>query len=265
MKLKVYQILNIIGLVAVLVMNYLANTLPLGGRTTGEVSAAFPSLFTPAGFTFSIWGLIYLLLILFAFYQSKGLFGDSNLKQNRFLYRIDIWFFVSCLANVGWLIAWHHQKLLLSLALMVVLLFAVGTIYLQLGAGRRIISRNERFFVHLPFSIYFGWITVATIANVSIFLLKINWNRFGFTEEFWAAIMIATASIVGILVLLSRKDFFFSLVIVWALSGIISKRIAGGTEVMEPVVLVAGGGILLIITINIFLVVKRFLKKPLDA
>jgi hypothetical protein len=265
MKLKVYQILNIIGLVAVLVMNYLANALPIGGRTTGEVSANFPSLFTPAGFTFSIWGLIYLLLILFAFYQSKGLFGNSNLKQNRFLYRIDIWFFVSCIANTGWLLAWHHQMFVMSLVMIVGLLFSLGTIYLQLGAGRRIISRDERVFVHLPFSIYFGWVTVATIANVSIFLLKINWNRFGLTEEFWAAIMIGTASIIGILVLLSRKDFFFGLVIVWALFGIISKRIAGGTEAMEPVILVAGGGILLILAISIFLAVKRFLKKPLDA
>lgn len=265
MKLKVYQILNIIGLVMVLVMNYLANALPLGGRTTGEVSAAYPSLFTPAGFTFSIWGLIYLLLILFAVYQSKGLFGDSNLKQNRFLYRIDIWFFVSCLANIGWLYAWHHKMFWLSLVLMMVLLFALGTVYLQLGAGKRIIGRNERLFVHLPFSIYFGWITVATIANVSIFLLKINWNRFGLTEEFWAAIMVATASIVGIVVLLSRKDFFFSLVIVWALFGIISKRIAGEAEVMEPVILVAGGGILFILSTGIFLIVKQFLKKPLDT
>lgn len=262
MKLKVYQILNVIGLLAVIAVNFLANSLPIGGKTTGEISADFPSLFTPAGFTFSIWGVIYLLLIAFIIYQSKGLFGDSNLKQNRFLYRIDIWFFLSSLANIAWLFAWHHQIIWLSLVFMAVLLGSLVTIYANLGAGKRIISRMEHFLVHVPFSIYLGWITVATIANVSIFLLKINWNRFGFSPEFWTVVMIAVAAIVGIYILLLRKDFFYSMVIVWALFGIISKRMADEAESMEPIIVAAGAGILLILAVNIFYAVKRFLKKP---
>jgi hypothetical protein len=262
MKLKVYQILNIAGLITVIVVNYLANSLPIGGKTTGEISAGLPSLFTPAGFTFSIWGLIYLMLIGFAIYQSKGLFGNSTLPQNRFLYRIDSWFFVSSLANAAWLFAWHHMAIGLSVIFMLILLGSLITIYTNLGAGKRIISRAEHFLVHVPFSIYLGWITVATIANISIFLLKRNWDGFGFSAEFWTVVMVAIASAVGIYILLLRKDFFFSVVIVWALFGIISKRMADEAESMELIVLTAGAGILLIVAINIFYAVKRFLWNP---
>lgn len=265
MKLKVYQILNIAGLTAVLVMNYLANTLPLGGRTTGEVSAAFPSLFTPAGFTFSIWGLIYLLLILFAAYQSKGLFADSNLKRNRFLYRVDVWFFISCLANVSWLIAWHHQYIILSLVFMAGILIPLIMIYTNLGAGKRTIDRAEFFMVHVPFSVYLGWITVASIANVSIFLLKINWGRFGYTEVFWTVVMIAVAIAVGMYILLQRKDYYFSLVIVWALFGIFSKHTAQRALSSEPITLAAIIGMAILLALSIFMIIKSNLKKPVEA
>lgn len=262
MKLKVYQILNIVGLLAMLLVNYLANALPIGGRTTGEVSAGIPSLFTPAGFTFSIWGLIYLLLIGFAIYQSKGIFTNSNLKQNRFLYRLDSWFFLSCMANMAWLFAWHHQIFWLSVIFMIVLLVSLIIVYMNLGAGKRIISRAEHFLVHVPFSVYLGWITVATIANISIFLLRLNWDKFGFSDEFWTVVMIAIAAVVGIYILLLRKDFFYSIVIVWAFFGIISKRLTDEAESMEPIILAAGAGILMILAINIFYAVKRFLWRP---
>jgi hypothetical protein len=265
MKLKVYQILNVFGLIVMLLVNFLANSLPIGGKTTGEVSAGFPSLFTPAGFTFSIWGVIYLFLLAFVFYQSKGLFGNSNLKQNRFLYRIDIWFFISSLANAAWLFAWHHMAIGLSVMFMLILLGSLIVIYNNLGAGKRIISRAEHFFVHVPFSVYLGWITVATVANISIFLLKRNWDGFGFSAEFWTVVMIAIAAAIGIYILLLRKDFFFSVVIVWALFGIISKRMADEAESMEPIILTAGAGILLIMAINIFYAVKRFLRTPTEG
>lgn len=262
MKLKVYQILNIAGLMVVIVMNYLANSLPIGGKTTGEVSAGLPSLFTPAGFTFSIWGVIYLFLIAFIIYQSKGLIGNSNLKQNRFLYRIDSWFFVSSLANAAWLFAWHHMAIGLSVVFMLILLGSLIMIYVNLGAGKRIISRAEHLLVHVPFSIYLGWITVATVANISIYLIKRNWDGFGFSPEVWTVMMVVIAAAVGIYILLLRKDFFFSMVIVWALFGIISKRMADEAESMEPIILAAGAGILLILAINIFYAVKRFLRRP---
>jgi hypothetical protein len=261
MKLKAYQLLNITGLILTLVVNFLANALPIGGRTTGEVSANFESLFTPAGFTFAIWGLIYILLIAFVIYQSKGLFSSGDFHQNRFLYRIDVWFFLSCLANAAWIFAWHHQVIWLSMLLIFGLLFSLIMIYLNLCAGRRTIARSERFFVHVPFSIYLGWATVAAIANISIFLLKINWNRFGFSPEFWAVIMVSVAIVVAIIALLSRKDIFFSLVIAWALYGIIAER-ASAAEPNEDIIFTATAGIILIFAIILFFGVRALLKKP---
>jgi hypothetical protein len=260
MKLKAYQLLNITGLILTLVVNFLANALPIGGRTTGEVSANFESLFTPAGFTFAIWGLIYILLIAFVIYQSKGLFSSGDFHQNRFLYRIDVWFFLSCLANAAWIFAWHHQVIWLSMLLIFGLLFSLIMIYLNLCAGRRTIARSERFFVHVPFSIYLGWATVAAIANVSIFLLKINWNRFGFSPEFWAVVMVCVAIIVAFIALLSRKDVFFSLVIAWALYGIISKR-ASAAEPNQGIMFTAAAGIVLIFLIILFFGIKYLFKK----
>lgn len=261
MKLKTYQILNIFGLLLVLVVNYLANALPIAGKTTGELSGLYPSLFTPAGITFSIWGLIYLFLILFVFYQSKGLFSNSKIPHNRFLYRIDIWFFVSSLANASWIFAWHHQVMWLSMLLMLILFFSLLMVYLRLGVGHRIVSRGERYLVHLPFSVYLGWITVATIANAAALLIKFNWNGFGLSDEFWASLMIAVAAAVAIILLLRRKDYFFSIVIIWAFVGIIYKRSMPGSEFYLSVVTAASAGIFLIAATIIFQVVKRFARK----
>jgi len=262
MKIKIYQILNITGLIAMIVVNFLANSLPIGGRNTGEISALYPTLFTPAGFTFSIWGVIYLLLMVFCFYQAKGVFSDSDLKRNRFLYRIDVWFFISCLANISWIFAWHNDLIWVSVILMVILLASLMTIYFYLGVGRSIISRAEYFMVHVPFSVYLGWITVATIANIAVFLIKSHWYQFGLSEEFWTVLMISIASLLGIYVLLFRKDFYFSIVIVWALFGIISRRLADEAESMEPIILAAGAGILIILALSLFYRLKKFFKNP---
>ncbi|NCC72436.1 MAG: hypothetical protein EOM06_03485 [Sphingobacteriia bacterium] len=262
MKLKVYQMLNIAGFIFLLAVNFLANALPIGGKTTGEVSASIPSLFTPAGFTFSIWGVIYLLLAAFVIYQAKGLFINLQHEQNRFLYRIDIWFFVSCLANIAWIFAWHHELIWFSLLLILGLLGSLLMIYYFLGAGRRIISRKEHFFVHVPFSIYLGWVSVAVIANMSVLLVDINWGKFGLSDVFWTVVMVVVASLLGVFALLSRKDYFFSLVIVWALFGIISKRLTDTSGSDEEIVFTAVTGILVILTLLVFIAVRHFLKKP---
>ncbi|MCF8365684.1 MAG: hypothetical protein K9H16_07880 [Bacteroidales bacterium] len=261
MKIKTLQILNIFGLIGVLIVNTLANALPIAGKTTGELSDLYPSIFTPAGFTFSIWGIIYLLLIIFTFYQAKGLFGESNIPRNRYLYRIDIWFFVSSLANMAWIFAWHHQIIWLSMLIMVVIFGSLLLIYLRLGIGRRIVGNKEKYLVHLPFSIYLGWITVATIANASTVLIKYNWDGFGFSAEVWTSVMISTATLVNLAALLLRKDLFFSLVAVWAFIGIIYKRTMPGTEFYLSVVVFASAGIFLILATIIFQAVKKFVRK----
>jgi hypothetical protein len=260
MKLKTLQILNILGLVGVVVVNYLANAMPIAGRTTGELSALYPSLFTPAGFTFTIWGLIYLLLLFFAIFQAKGLFKPTVLPKMRFLYRIDVWFFVSSLANILWIFAWHYQVVWLSVVIILIVFASLLIIYLRLGIGRRIVGDSERFFVHLPFSIYLGWITVATIANIATFLIKINWDGYGLPAEFWTALMLGIASVIAMLVLIMRKDLYFTLVILWAFFGILYKRLTVDPQQSLAIWITTVTGFFLILSIAIFQWIKPFLK-----
>ncbi len=215
-------------------MNYLAVTLPLNGKTPGEISDLYPTLFTPAGFTFSIWSVIYLLLLVFVVKQSKNLFKSGEAAHD-FVRTIGPWFFLNCVANSVWLIAWHHEQFLLALAIMLAIFATLVQIYVRLGIGQNSVSRGEWFGVHLPFSVYLGWITVATIANVSVLLVSRGWGGFGISPASWAAIMVAVGTLIGLTMLVRRRDVGFGLVLVWAFFGIWSAR-SGDKTVASPVV-----------------------------
>ncbi len=219
------QILNVIAFVVTVVINILANTIPIGGKTTGELSALYPNLFVPAGITFSIWGVIYILLALFVVYQAKDLF---KLKKDPIEGRIGWWFVVASLANIAWIYAWHYEQIFLSLLIMIILLAALMKIYLRLGVGQTAVSGAEKYLVHLPFSIYLGWITVATIANVTSLLVAVEWNRFGLSEVFWTALVIIIATVITLLMLKRRGDVFYGIVVIWAFIGIFIRHIAIG-------------------------------------
>ncbi|MCE7925802.1 MAG: tryptophan-rich sensory protein [Haliscomenobacteraceae bacterium CHB4] len=218
---KLLPIFNIIALTGVLVMNYLATALPIAGRTPGEVSDMFPTLFTPAGFTFAIWGVIYLLLIGFVVYQARFFNKESPV----FLEKTGWLFVLSCVANAAWLPAFHYLQIGLSLLIMLVLLGSLVAIYLSINDGETITSTAGRWLVRLPFSVYLGWITVATIANTSILLSYLGWSGEPVGPQFWTIVVIAAAVALALLALLRRRDPGFALVILWALYGIFSKRI----------------------------------------
>ncbi len=247
-------VLNLLALVAVLVTNYLANALPIAGRNPAEVSDMFPTLFTPAGFTFSIWGIIYLLLIGFAIYQVRFF----NKPAPIFLEKIGWLFVLSCAANVGWLLAFHHLQIGLSMLIMLVILGSLVAIYIRINEVGTTTSTAERWLVRLPFSVYLGWITVATIANASIFLSNLGWNGEPGDPQFWTVVVIAAAVIVGILALLKRRDFAFALVIVWALFGIYSKRMANISEQDGIVEVAAIAGM---VVVGLGIVYRAFKRK----
>lgn len=219
-KSTLFSIFNLLGFVAVIVLNALANALPIAGRNTGEISDLYPSLFTPAGFTFSIWGLIYLLLLGFAIYQSRALWTNESPS---FLKQIGWWFFISCVANALWILAWHHLHIGLAMALMLVILFSLIKIYTNLEIGRRSTGAAERFLVHLPFSVYLGWITVATIANFSILLIDLGWTG-GKNPQMWTVVILLTAVAIGWVLIWNRRDPAYLLVLIWAFWGILYKR-----------------------------------------
>ena len=242
---KILQITNIIGFITVVAVNTLANTLPINGKTTGELSDSYPNLFVPAGYVFAIWGVIYLLLLAFTFYQAS-----SKRKEAQFLTKIGYLFGISCVANIVWIFLWHYELVFLSLITMFALLGSLIMIYLKLDIGRGDPLREERLYVHLPFSIYLGWITVASIANIVAALVSINWAGFGLGEVTWTLIIITVAIILTLLNIETRADINYTLVIIWALGGIMVKQMA-----IPSIALTAGVGIIVLIA---FLAFKRF-------
>lgn len=217
---KFLPLLNLGALAGVLLVNYLANALPIAGRTPAQVSEMFPTLFTPAGFTFAIWGIIYLLLLTFSIYQLRF----TGKAQPAFLDRIGWLFVLSCAANAGWLFAFHHLYIGLSMLVMLLLLGSLIGIYLRLGVGEASVSKSEKWLVHLPFSVYLGWVSVATIANTSILLTHLGWSGQPGGPVLWAALVIAAAVFLGLTAIGRRRDFAYAAVVVWALWGIYSKR-----------------------------------------
>jgi translocator protein len=217
-----FPALNSVGLALMLTLNALANALPINGVTTGAVSDRYDNLFVPASLTFAIWGLIYLLLTAFVIYEWVAARKDDN----AFSSRIGIWFFISCVANAGWILAWHYEMLPLTLLIMLVLLGCLLAIYVRLGIGIRQARRSELLLVHVPFSVYLGWVTVATIANVAALLVSIGWGGWGLSPQLWTTAVIAVGTGIALAMAMRRRDIYFCLVFDWALLGILMKRLA---------------------------------------
>lgn len=214
-KQRVLQLLNTAGLIAVLVVNGLANAIPLNGKTTGDISDSFDVLFKPAGYVFSIWGLIYLALLAFVVFQWR-----SPENNDRSVEHIGIYFVLSCIANIAWLFCWHYEQFDLSVLVMLVLLFSLINIYQRLQIGERHPSLAVRWFGHVPFSLYLGWICVATLANITIFLEHLGWKGFGLSDGFWLVALLILGLSLAFLFVTQRRDAVFALVIAWAFAGI---------------------------------------------
>jgi hypothetical protein len=254
------SILNLFGFLGTVVVNALAVILPLNQKTTQQLSDQYPNLFVPAGLTFSIWGIIYILLAILVIYQLIVTFrkDESGLKPFK---KIGYLFFISSILNMGWIFAWHYEIVSLSVVIMLLLLGSLLAIYLRLGVGKKGTTKKEQYLTHLPFSIYLGWITIATIANVTALLVDLNWNRFGLSEQFWAVTVIIVGIAIALAVLFRRQDIYYCLVVDWALLGILLKRLADPVPVQSVVVVTIVG--LAIITIGILVELVR--KKVYSA
>jgi hypothetical protein len=239
------QSVDLLAVIATIAINGLANALPLNGQTTGGISDRFQVYFVPAGYVFSIWGLIYVALIAFAVYQAL-----PAQRDNPRLYRIGYLFALSCVANIAWLFLWHYEVFPLTLVAMLALLLLLIAIYLRLDIGRARVPTAEKWLVHVPFSIYLGWITVATIANVTSLLDYLKWSGWGISPEAWTVIMLVAAVGIASAVSLTRGDVAYMLVIVWALAGIAVKHT--GTPVVATAAWVTTALAALMLVVSLF-------------
>ncbi len=223
-----------------LTVNALANILPINGLGTGEISDMFKVFFVPAGYVFSIWGLIYLALLGFTVYHSL-----PSQRENPRLRQVGYWFALGNLANAVWIFLWHYLLIPASLVMMLTLLASLLIIYVRLEIGLKPApSAAEKWLVNLPFSIYLGWITVATIANVTDALYDLNWNGFGIAPEVWAVIMLVVATLVAALMAFTRGDVAYMAVLAWAFAGIGVKQ--AGTPLVANSAWIAAGVVVIL-------------------
>jgi hypothetical protein len=262
-KKKIIQVGVIIAVLLTIFVNAIAVILPLNGKTTQELSDALPNLFVPVGLTFSIWGVIYILLLVFAGYQARDFFSKQK-KDMPWLQPIAPWFFLSSLANIAWIFSWHYQQVGLSLLMMFILLISLILIYLKLNIGKAKTSLHEKLGVHLLFSVYLGWITVATIANVTAWLVSIHWDGWGISPGVWTILVISVAVLITYLMLFIRKDMAYSLVVAWAALGIYLKQTMPPVNTdVSTTALVA----MILIVIGILVVLAHYFlkRKPTSA
>ncbi len=221
-KNNLLKIFVAVGYVAMVGVNYLANALPIGGVTTGEASDSFGNLFTPAGVTFSIWGLIYLLLFAYTLYQFGFGQKENSPEREKLFATINRYFLITSLANIAWIFAWHYGVIWLSVLIM--LTFLTFLIKIADVVNKEKLSLTDTLYIRAPFSIYFGWITVATIANITVFLVSLGWNRFGISEAVWTIIILLVGACIGTLRMWKDKNIFYGIVLVWAYGGIWLKH-----------------------------------------
>ncbi|WP_299124104.1 tryptophan-rich sensory protein [uncultured Winogradskyella sp.] len=235
---KTLQIGNGLALGSTIFINYLSNTGVMNNTTIGEVSDSYRSLFTPAGYTFAIWGIIYLLLFAFAIYQGRSLF--VKVKNDDFVLKTGWWFILSCVFNSLWVFAWIYEHTDWSCVFIFLLFFSL----LKIVWNNRMELDDERFpvvaFVWWPFVIYSGWVAVASIANVSTYLIKIEWKGFGLSEITWTILMIGIAVVINVAITWKRNMREFALVGAWAFVGIANAN-KGINDAIAAIAFVSAG------------------------
>lgn len=243
MDVKIARISSLIAFVLMLAVNYLANALPLNNLTTGQVSDLYPSLFTPASITFSIWAVIYLMLLVVCIFQF--------VKNTRKLDALVLWaFIVSCLLNASWVFAWHYKQLLLSMVIILSFLGVLIVINFKL-AGETFGPAKA------AFGVYLGWICVAVIANAAALLVGLNWGRLGVTEVTWTILMVFAATIISVLSIFRFKNPFIGISVIWGFAGIALKR----RDDFHSIAIAAVCGMLIVTLASVY----GFLKKPRDG
>ena len=245
-------------LAAMIAANALANILPINQLNTGQISAFYPNYFVPAGFTFSIWGVIYLLLLNYVIsYTYFTLLSDKFPAVAAYLNAVNKWFWVTCFLNASWIIAWHYLWIWTSVFIMLLFLSVLIYIFIVGKEKEGQLSNMQSFLLYTPFLVYLGWISVATIANITALLVKIDWNGIGISPITWSLLMMITATILAIYFILSERIWSYSLVIMWALWGIRAARTNDAPFLSQ----VALAGLVLVLIVLFFGLFRQIFSK----
>ena len=249
-------IFNWVLFILVIATNALANILPINGYNTGQISAFYPNYFVPAGFTFSIWGIIYLFLLNYSISYTYFTIKQRQFSDiKKYLDAITPYYWFTCVLNAGWILAWHYLQVAVSVLIMLSFLVSLIKVFMIMQQEALTIKPLYQFLIKTPFSIYLGWISVATIANITAFLVHLKWSGFGIDPIYWTIIMISIAIILGIYFIVLFKNIAHPLVLVWALWGI--KAAQGPKSELINQLTVVG------ILVLAFLISRELIKKIL--
>lgn len=251
------SLLNWIAFFAVVAVNALANLLPINGYNTGQISAFYPNYFVPAGFTFSIWGLIYLLLLLYTitltvFAASKQLTAH---KAHAYIHAINPWYLFSCFLNIAWILCWHYLQAGASVVVMLCMLYSLLQVFIKGKAMLKSFPLYLQFLLGAPFTVYLGWICVATIANITAYLVKTGWQGGPLQPDIWSAVMMTIAIVLALFILLRFRVAGFSLTVAWALWGIRASQGPGSDLLLR---ISTAGAITLLVVVVIERIVTYF-------
>jgi tryptophan-rich sensory protein len=233
------QAVVLLAAIATIAFNGLSQSIPIGGHTSADISNKYTTFFTPANYAFAIWGVIYLLLIMFSVYQAL-----PSQRQNPNARKVGWLFVLSCVLNCTWIVLFQYEQILPSVIVIIIFLLTLIAVYLRLEIGGAGVSTWDRWLIHLPFSVYLGWLSVATIANISVLGVAQNWgDPLGIAAPIWSAVMLVVATLIGVILAIIRRDAGFVLVLVWAFIAIIDKQAA--TPVITTTALITVGVLLM--------------------
>ncbi|MEP6648073.1 MAG: hypothetical protein ABJC12_13370, partial [Saprospiraceae bacterium] len=265
-KIKALAIFNALSLIVHLLFVYLVMTKTINRLDVAEVSAKYESLFTPAGLTFSIWGIIYIIIGILCLYHIVIAYKHEKWHPaNTELLQMNGFFIVLNLASAAWLVAWTQERLFLTIPLILLQLISLIIIHRRLGIYDPQKPLELKVATHFPMSIYFGWISIATIANVSSYLTAIGWDGWGLSAVQWTVIMISAAILLTLIMIFARKNIYFGLAVAWGLYGIIKKRETANADLYDPIITSAWAGIGIIFISSVIQVIRNLSRKKLPV
>jgi hypothetical protein len=249
---KALQIGNLVAVIVMVVVNIYDTVFPFNGISTEQLSNDIPNYFVPAGLIFSIWGVIYVLQFVWGFYQVS-----SKRRDAAYLDQIGLFSIITNAGNCAWILVWQAQQVAVALVIILVMLVSLMAMYIKLGIGLKTttVSRTEWACVHLPTSVYFGWISVATVANITAELVKAGVSPTGTAAVTWAVIILIVVGLLAGLMLLLRRDLFFTLVVAWALLGIWMKQATASTLLVPTSQVVATAAIVVLLVVLVLWII----------
>lgn len=232
-------------------INVLANIVKYNGQETGQISDKYPTLFTPAGYVFAIWGVVYLGMLAYMVYQAlPAQRTNPRLRASGWPYVI------ANLANCVWIFLWHYEQFLISVGVILVLLAGLAVAYVRIAPARRQVPRAEFWTTHIPFSIYLGWVSVATIANVAVWLVASGYSGAPLSPAVWSVLMLIVATALGAFFLRRFRDLAYAGVLVWAFAGIAVKQSA------TPLVAIVAAALAVVVLADAILTYMRTRNTP---